>query len=88
MGEAALNVAAEPVIEYTARGMALARDGLDRKDVDVLELYDPFSFEIIRQLGAYRFCAEGEGGPFAEDGRERCRRALNSRPVQTTNRGS
>ena len=27
-----------------------------RDDVDVLELYDPFSFEIIRQLEAFRFC--------------------------------
>jgi acetyl-CoA acetyltransferase len=37
-------------------------------DVDVAELYDPFSFEIIRQLEAFGFCAEGEGGPFVEDG--------------------
>ena len=28
-------------------------------DVDVAELYDPFSFEIIRQLEAFGFCAEG-----------------------------
>ncbi len=34
----------------------------------MLELYDPFSFEIIRQLEAFRFCADGEGGPFVEDG--------------------
>ena len=32
------------------------------------ELYDPFSFEIIRQLEAYGFCDDGEGGPFVEDG--------------------
>jgi acetyl-CoA acetyltransferase len=37
-------------------------------DVDVAELYDPFSFEIIRQLEAFGFCAEGEGGAFVEDG--------------------
>jgi acetyl-CoA acetyltransferase len=36
--------------------------------VDVLELYDPFSFEIIRQLEAFGFCGEGEGGPFVADG--------------------
>ena len=41
---------------------------LDRDDVDVLELYDPFSFEIIRQLEAFRFCPDGEGGPFVADG--------------------
>ena len=34
----------------------------------MLELYDPFSFEIIRQLEAFRFCPDGEGGPFVEDG--------------------
>lgn len=42
--------------------------GLTRDDVDVLELYDPFSFEIIRQLEAFGFCDPGEGGPFVEDG--------------------
>ncbi|CNK31887.1 acetyl-CoA acetyltransferase [Mycobacterium tuberculosis] len=34
----------------------------------MLELYDPFSFEIIRQLEAFGFCGEGEGGPFVADG--------------------
>ena len=34
----------------------------------MLELYDPFSFEIIRQLEAFGFCGEGEGGAFVEDG--------------------
>jgi len=34
----------------------------------VLELYDPFSFEIIRQLEAFGFCGPGEGGPFVADG--------------------
>ena len=43
--------------------------GLRPDDVDVLELYDPFSFEIIRQLEAFGFCGEGEGGPFVADGR-------------------
>ena len=35
--------------------------GLRPDDVDVLELYDPFSFEIIRQLEAFGFCARGRG---------------------------
>lgn len=52
-----------------AADLAFRQAGLDRGDVDVLELYDPFSFEIIRQLEALRFCPEGEGGPFVEDGR-------------------
>jgi acetyl-CoA acetyltransferase len=51
-----------------AADLAFAQAGIDRADVDVLELYDPFSFEIIRQLEAFRFCADGEGGPFVADG--------------------
>ena len=48
------------------RAMDIA--GLTHQDIDVLELYDPFSFEIIRQLEAFEFCGEGEGGPFVEAG--------------------
>lgn len=44
------------------------QSGLGPNDVDVLELYDPFSFEIIRQLEAYGFCADGDGGPLVESG--------------------
>ncbi len=51
-----------------AADRAFAHAHLSREDVDVLELYDPFSFEIIRQLEAFRFCPDGEGGPFVEDG--------------------
>ena len=47
---------------------ALGTAGLTPADVDVCELYDPFSFEIIRQLEAYGFCGEGEGGPFVAEG--------------------
>lgn len=45
--------------------------GLSPADVDVAELYDPFSFEVIRQLEAFGFCGEGEGGDFVTDGRIR-----------------
>ena len=48
----------------TAFGMA----GLRPEDVDVCELYDPFSFEIIRQYEAFEFCGDGEGGAFVESG--------------------
>lgn len=48
------------------RSFAMA--GLSPTDVDVAELYDPFSFEIIRQLEAFGFCKEGEGGSFVLDG--------------------
>jgi acetyl-CoA acetyltransferase len=55
---------------------AFAAAGLAPADVDVAELYDPFSFEIIRQLEAFGFCAAGEGGPFVEDGKLRVGGAL------------
>jgi len=57
------------VVGRRAAERAFGHAGLRRDDVDVLELYDPFSFEIIRQLEAFGFCGEGEGGPFVADGR-------------------
>jgi acetyl-CoA acetyltransferase len=47
---------------------SFAMAGLSPSDVDVAEFYDPFSFEIIRQLEAYGFCGPGEGGPMVESG--------------------
>jgi len=44
------------------------QSGLGPDDVDVCEFYDPFSFEIIRQLEAFGFCGEGEGGELVMDG--------------------
>jgi len=52
-----------------AARLAFAQAGLGPADVDVAELYDPFSFEIIRQLEAMGFCKAGEGGDFVLDGR-------------------
>jgi acetyl-CoA acetyltransferase len=51
-----------------AADRAFAQARLGRQDVDVLELYEPFSFEVIRQLEAFGFCPVGEGGRFAQDG--------------------
>ena len=48
---------------------SFAMCGLGPQDVDVCELYDPFSFELIRQLEAFGFCGEGEGGDFVMGGR-------------------
>ena len=56
------------VVGRRAAERAFTHAGLRPDDVDVLELYDPFSFEIIRQLEAFGFCGEGEGGPFVADG--------------------
>lgn len=47
---------------------AFATAGIGPADVDTCELYDPFSFEIIRQLEAFEFCGEGEGGDLVMDG--------------------
>ena len=47
---------------------AFATAGLTPEDVDLCEFYDAFSFEVIRQLEAFGFCGEGEGGPFVEAG--------------------
>lgn len=59
---------ANGVVGRRAADRAFSHAGVRRDDVDVLELYDPFSFEIIRQLEAFRFCGDGEGGPFVADG--------------------
>lgn len=48
------------------RAFSLA--GVDVTDIDVFNLYDPNSFEIIRQLETMGLCEEGEGGGFVEDG--------------------
>ena len=54
-----------------AADRAFARSGLARDDIDVFSLYDPTSFEVIRQFELLGYCAEGEGGAFVEDGRLR-----------------
>jgi acetyl-CoA acetyltransferase len=51
-----------------AARLAFGQAGVTHNDVDVLELYDPFSFEVIRQLEAFGFCGPGEGGPFVAAG--------------------
>jgi acetyl-CoA acetyltransferase len=47
-----------------AFGMA----GLKPSDVDLFNLYDPTSFEVIRQFELLGLCGEGEGGAFVEGG--------------------
>jgi acetyl-CoA acetyltransferase len=46
-----------------AFGMA----GVGREDVDVFELYDVTSYEVLRQLEAIGFCGEGEGADYARE---------------------
>ena len=42
--------------------------GLKPSDIQLVEFYDAFSFEVIRQLEAFEFVGPGEGGAFVEDG--------------------
>lgn len=45
--------------------------GVTHKDIDVAEIYDCFTYAVIRQLEDMGFCGRGEGGPFVENGRLR-----------------
>ena len=47
---------------------AYEQAGIGPSDVDVLQLYDAFTINVVLQLEALGFCAEGEGGPFVEGG--------------------
>ena len=50
-----------------ARAFAMA--GLGPRDMDVLQLYDAFTINVILFLEDLGFCPKGEGGPFVADGR-------------------
>jgi acetyl-CoA acetyltransferase len=38
-------------------------------EVDILELYDCYTYTVLVTLEDYGFCKKGEGGPFVEDGK-------------------
>ncbi len=42
--------------------------GVGPKDIDVAELYEAFSAQVLWQLEDFGFCPEGESGPFVEAG--------------------
>jgi acetyl-CoA acetyltransferase len=64
-----------------ASTMLWERTDLSPDDVDVVELYDGFTFITLCWLEALGFCAHGEGGPFLEAGRPTARHA--SLPLNT-----
>ncbi len=47
---------------------ALAMAGVGLADVDVVQLYDCYTFTVLVTLEDYGFCQKGEGGPFAASG--------------------
>jgi acetyl-CoA acetyltransferase len=49
--------------------LALRQAGIELADVDVLELYDCYTYTVLVTLEDYGFCAKGEGGAFVADGR-------------------
>ncbi|MHB8695759.1 MAG: thiolase family protein [Solirubrobacteraceae bacterium] len=48
---------------------ALGQAGIELANVDVLELYDCYTYTVLVTLEDYGFCAKGEGGPFVADGK-------------------
>jgi acetyl-CoA acetyltransferase len=49
--------------------LALAMAGIERDDIDVLEIYDCYTYTVLVTLEDYGFCDKGEGGAFVEDGK-------------------
>jgi acetyl-CoA acetyltransferase len=52
----------------TAGPAALDMAGVTLADVDVVQLYDCYTFTVLVTLEDYGFCGKGEGGPFAASG--------------------
>ncbi len=52
-----------------AKASAFAMAGISLADIDVVQLYDCYTFTVLVTLEDYGFCAKGEGGPFVADGR-------------------
>jgi acetyl-CoA acetyltransferase len=48
---------------------ALRMAGIELADIDVVELYDCYTFTVLVCLEDYGFCKKGEGGAFVRDGR-------------------
>jgi acetyl-CoA acetyltransferase len=55
---------------------AFAMAGVTHDDIDVAEIYDCFTYAVIRQIEDMGFCKRGEGGPFVSGGRLRLGGAL------------
>ena len=52
----------------TAKHDAFELAGITLQDIDVAQLYDCFTGEVLFQLEDYGWCGKGEGGPWLEEG--------------------
>jgi acetyl-CoA acetyltransferase len=52
-----------------AKDTALRMADVELSDIDVVELYDCYTFTVLVTLEDYGFCKKGEGGPFVAGGR-------------------
>jgi len=52
-----------------AKESAFTMAGITLQDIDVVELYDCYTFTVLVCLEDYGFCKKGEGGPFIADGK-------------------
>ena len=68
--------------DMTSLGLAKAAPrafrmaGVTPADIQLTQIYDCFTYAVIRQLEDLGFCKKGEGGPFVEGGRLRLGGAL------------
>lgn len=56
-----------PAARSGPQAMTMAGIGVD--DVDVVQLYDCYTYTVLVTLEDYGFCAKGDGGEFVSDGR-------------------
>jgi acetyl-CoA C-acetyltransferase len=49
--------------------MAMARADVRHADIDLVQIYDAFTINVLVGLEALGFCGRGEGGAFVRDGR-------------------
>jgi acetyl-CoA acetyltransferase len=60
---------------WTSAGLAgvahdlYARAGIGPADIDVAQLYENFTGQVLMTIEDFDFCKKGEGGPFVEGGR-------------------
>jgi acetyl-CoA acetyltransferase len=52
----------------TARDVAFRQADITIDDIDVAQLYDCFTGEVLFQIEDYGWCKKGEGGPFLAEG--------------------